>query len=85
MLAWQAYQRSLCKGCGHEKAKAWHPDNEGFYSADEDDAVVCHGCTALKEAQHEGSSETVEPVRYLAVVDTRDYVAKPLPPLIPAT
>lgn len=82
MLAWQAYQRTLCKGCGQEKAKAWHPDNEGHFSVEMDDAVICWGCTALKEAEHEDSSESVEPVRYPVVIDDRDYEAKPLPPLI---
>lgn len=84
MLAWREYQRSLCEGCGHEKAKAWHPDNEGWLKVP-DDRQICWACTAIREAQHEGSSEPVKPVEYLTVIDTRDYNAKPLPPLLVPT
>lgn len=81
MLAWQMYQRSLCKGCGHQKSKAWHPDNEGWLKVTDDSRDICWGCTAIEKVRQEDSTEPVKPVEYLTVVDTRDYLAKPLPPL----
>lgn len=75
MLAYDAYVKGLCRGCGHPKATAWHYDNDGFFEATE--TYVCHACTAARPANEDG---TVKPVEYDIITDTRDYVAKPLPP-----
>lgn len=77
MLAFAEYRDSLCPGCRHEKAKAWHPDNDGWLEVT--DRIVCHGCTAQKRAEQEDSSEPVKPVEFLVIEDVRDYEAKPLP------
>lgn len=78
MLARQAVHASRCPGCGHPKATAWHPDNEGWF--EEHLRVTCHACTAMAEPGPDG---TTKPVEYLSVADTRDYGARPLPVLLP--
>lgn len=78
MLAFQLYKRSICDGCGQPRHLAQHPDNDGWY--DTTPAVVCHGCTALRAANHEGT-DPVKPVELFGVVHTRDYEKKPLPVL----
>jgi hypothetical protein len=76
MLARQAVHASRCPGCGHPKATAWHPDNDGWF--EEDIEVTCHACTAMRGPGPDG---TTTPVEYRSVVDTRDYETRPLPPL----
>jgi hypothetical protein len=76
MLAWRRYQRSLCPGCGHPKATAWHPDNAGNFEGD--DPITCHACTQLEYAKAKGDVD-VDPVTYGGVHDTRDYELDPLP------
>lgn len=78
MLAWRTYQDSLCPGCGHPKATAWHPDNDGWFTAQE--PIVCHACTAVQEPGEDG---TRKPVEFPFVLDTRDYATDPLPPIRP--
>lgn len=73
MLAWQMYQASLCSGCGHPKATAWH-----HHSIDSFDLVgefVCWACTAAQPLGKDGSRQ---PVKFPVVEDTRDYVKFPL-------
>lgn len=68
----------MCPGCGQPKATAWHPDNHGWWEVEHE--VTCHPCTAIRAAASPGDNdEEVEPVRYLAVTDRRDYTRKPLP------
>jgi len=74
MLALAEHKKTLCPGCGHPKATAWHWDNDGYFA--EDQRVVCHACTAMKVPDKGGQ---VEPEVYRSVVDTRDYKAEPLP------
>jgi hypothetical protein len=31
MLAWREYKDSLCSGCGHPKATAWHHHSEDSF------------------------------------------------------
>lgn len=75
MAARALHYLSLCRGCGHPKATAWHPDNDGWFSVTS--AVTCWGCTAKADPDEQGK---VRPVEYLVVEDVRDYSAKPLPP-----
>lgn len=75
MLAWAAYQRSLCPRCGHPKETAWHPDNEGYFEVLE--THECNACTAI--ARH--GNDDQPPVEFLVVSDTRDYDQDPLPPM----
>ncbi len=79
MVAWRLYNESLCPGCGHPKATAWHPDNGGGWF-EVGHRVVCHACTARSAPDKDGIQHDVE---YLGVVDTRDYDAKPLPIIDP--
>lgn len=83
LLAYQRYLDEHCPGCGHPKATAWHPDNDGFFEADHQ--VICHACTAIKAASTPDAAgekhKEVEPVVYLSVTDTRDYARRPLPAL----
>lgn len=81
MLAYRAYRNSLCPGCHHPTTEAWHPDNDGWYEADE--PITCHACTARKKAVSEESEADFKPVEYLDVLYTRP-ADKPLPPLNPA-
>lgn len=76
MLARQAYLRTLCGKCGHPKETAWHPDNLGWFEVDQ--VFTCAACTAIANYDNDG---THKPVEYPLVVDTRDYEAKPLPPM----
>ena len=71
LMGLDAYERSLCPGCGEPKAHAWHAELEGWYEADE---FVCHGCTA----RNGGKREAV----YTLVRNTYPFDAKaPLQPL----
>jgi hypothetical protein len=80
MLGRQTYEKSLCGRCGHPKERAWHPDNEGWFEVTE--VIECHACTALAAHGHDHMSSPAQPVEYLVVSDTRDYVEKPLPPIV---
>jgi hypothetical protein len=81
MLAWREYKASLCSGCGHPKATAWHHLADSFEHTGD---FVCRACTAAKAADKDGQRE---PVKYPVVEDTRDYEKFPLQgppePLIP--
>lgn len=59
MLALRLYEDSLCSGCGQERARAWHPDMDGWY---EPKHYRCAACSAGQQ----------RPVHYHAVVDERD-------------
>lgn len=74
MLAWRIYQASICSGCGHPKATAWHHLNEDAFDSEGD--FVCWACTA---AQAPGEGGKREWVKYPVIVDTRDYDQFPLP------
>lgn len=76
MLAWRRYKSTLHAACGQPIQRAWHPDND---AAVFDVTVgVCHACTAKEQAAHPGA----EPVKVvIAIEDSRDYDAHPLPPL----
>lgn len=82
MLAWTEYQASLCPGCGHPKATAWHHMNDDAFELQGD--FVCWACTAAQKPDADGKRERT---KYPIVEDTRDYVKFPLPgppePLIP--
>jgi hypothetical protein len=80
MLAYRAYEDSLCPGCHHPRAEAWHPDNDGWYEAD--DPITCHACTAQARAVAE-SEKDFKPVEFLGSRYTRP-AEQPLPPLNPA-
>ena len=80
MLARQEYLRTLCPRCGHPKDRAWHPDNDGWFEVT--DSMTCHACTALANHDHEGPG-VAPPVQFHVLSDTRDYDAKPLPPIWP--
>lgn len=58
LLALQAYEESLCSGCGQPKQQAWHSELDGWYEAVD---FVCHGCTAL----HDGKQQIKHTVRLL--------------------
>lgn len=45
LLGLQAYEDSLCPGCGIEKDLAWHDWTAGSW---ESDKIVCHPCTAAQ-------------------------------------
>jgi hypothetical protein len=77
MLARLEVKASVCPGCGHPKATAWHPDNEGFF--EETMRVTCWACTAMKQ---ESAADDSKPVEFVAFTDTRDYAAKPLPAVV---
>lgn len=74
LLAYRQYLGGLCK-CGEPRARAHHPDNDGWYDVDAAATVVCHACTAI-ERHRDPAAKAVE---YLRLVHTRDYEAKPLP------
>jgi hypothetical protein len=81
MLAWREYKDSLCSGCGHPKATAWHHLADSFVHTGD---FVCRACTAAQPADETGKRHLVKlPV----VEDTRDYQQFPLrgppEPLIP--
>lgn len=82
MLAWRTYKDSLCSGCGHPKATAWHQHSEDSFELAGN--FVCWGCTASREPDKDGNRE---PVKYPVVEDTRDYTKFPLKgapePLLP--
>lgn len=75
MLALNVYNAGNCPNCGHPKATAWHPDNEGWFEVVQ--TYECNACTALR--QHAAPDE--QPVEFVVVDDTRDYEANPLPPM----
>lgn len=75
MLAWRIYSDSLCRGCSQPVAIAWHPDMNGWYEVD---MVECQACSAVERKVH---GDEGKPREYPMVVDTRDYSAKPLPPM----
>lgn len=79
MLAWHDYQLTVCPGCGHPRATAWHPDNEGWFEVTK--KITCHACTA-RDATSSPEGATPRPVEYPVVSDTRDYTAKPLPAVV---
>lgn len=68
MLAWREYQDSLCKGCGHPKATAWHHTNDPDTDFAVDGEFVCAACTAAQKPNAEGKRERVT---YPVVVDRR--------------
>lgn len=53
-LGLDAYERSLCTGCGQPRDRAWHPAMAGCYVIEE---VVCNSCAALDRRAREDSSE----------------------------
>lgn len=73
MLAWREYRDSLCPGCGHPKATAWHHHSEDSFDHEGD--FVCWGCTAAQPEDDDGKRELK---KYPVVVDTRDYDRFPL-------
>ncbi|WP_193613164.1 hypothetical protein [Nocardioides lijunqiniae] len=73
MLAYEDHLATLCPGCGHPKATAWHFDNEGEFEVVEQ--YTCHPCTAMK-GQDDGPTQ---PVLFASVRDTRNYAEHPLP------
>lgn len=75
LLARDVYLATLCKGCGHPKETAWHPDNEGWFEVTA--SFECAACTALRRE----AEPSAPPVEFYAVTDTRDYVKNPLPPM----
>jgi hypothetical protein len=75
MLARQLNREGVHERCGHSKDKAFHPDNEGWYDADE--TIVCWACTAFDQA----TDPKAGPYEMRLIRDLRDYDAKPLPPL----
>lgn len=81
MLGYQLYESRIHHRCGQEKAKAFHPDNDGEYEVHDDDVLVCWACTAM---DNYGRDPNAKPNRYelLVVRDLRDYEANPLPPLV---
>lgn len=81
MIAWGIHKSTLCSGCGQPREKAHHPDNDGWYEPT--DPVICHACTALARARADDGD--APPAEYFGVIDTRDYAAKPLPPIDGAT
>lgn len=74
MLARQSNREQVHDRCGQPKDRAFHPDNEGWYDADE--VVVCWACTALDQAEDPKAG----PHQLHVIRDMRDYEAKPLPP-----
>lgn len=75
LLAWRTYSDSLCTGCGHPKATAWHHlSDPGDFRFDGE--FVCLPCTAARKPDEDGKRE---PVTYPVVLATRDYAADPLP------
>ena len=75
MLARESNRQQVHDRCGHPKDKAFHPDNEGEYDAEE--TVVCWACTALDQA----ADPKAGPHEMRIIRDKRDYDAKPLPSL----
>jgi hypothetical protein len=75
MLARAENRDKVHQRCGHPKEKAFHPDNEGWYDAD--DTVVCWACTAMDQAEDPKAG----PHELRLIRDTRDYNKLPLPPL----
>lgn len=75
MLAWRTYELSLCSGCGHPKATAWH-HQAGESSFTLDGEFICWGCTAAQAPDKDGNHQ--EPVKYPVVVETHDHESKPL-------
>ncbi len=69
LLGLEAYEDTLCPGCGIPKDRAWHSEWDGFYEATK---VVCHACSASKGEGDE--------VAYAITVDTRPADAPPPPP-----
>lgn len=55
--ALQAYEDSLCGGCGQPLDESTHPDNEFGYGTD--DPIRCHACTAIEQRR-----EAVEKAKY---------------------
>lgn len=45
-MAVDAYERSLCGGCGQPRDRAWDPRMSIHFAADE---VECHGCNAIHD------------------------------------
>lgn len=77
MLALEVYRSTLCPGCHHPKATAWHPDNEGWFDPEDDEQpTTCWACTSTGQLDPDGNRI---PVQYATVRDHRDYTAKPLP------
>lgn len=74
LLAYEQHKATLCPGCGHPKATAWHFDNEGEFEVGT--SYTCHPCTVKHDP---GDGSNVQPVTYAGVIDTRDYAANPLP------
>lgn len=74
MLAWREYQESLCPGCGHPKATAWHHHNSEAFAHEGD--FVCWPCTAAKPLKEDGSPDLA---KYPVIVDkTPSYDQFPL-------
>lgn len=72
LLGLDMYEKSLCRGCSHPRAVAWHSDMDGWF---ESFSVKCHACTAM-------SGDGSKPVLYQYVVDTRPDPGEPLPPFV---
>jgi hypothetical protein len=79
MMAWREHRDGLHDACGQPLAISSHPFMEGWYDPEQ---LVCWACTAMAEPGEDG---TRKPVVLPSVVDTRDHVHDPLPPLPLAT
>lgn len=84
LLAFSLYEESLCS-CGEPRNLAHHPDNEGWYTIDNDpeegSAVVCNACAAIEKNKAEAEKSDLPYGLRPVLVHDRDYEAKPLPPL----
>lgn len=80
-LALDTYERSLCSGCGQPRDRAWHPDMDGWYEAEE---VICNGCGAIERKAREASAGegNSTPGRKYYAVDVRP-ADQPLHPVDP--
>lgn len=79
VIGWQAYQDTLCPGCGAPKAEAWGPDNQHRWLAK---PSRCHSCTAIQETHADAveSEKTSKKGRGLHTVATqRDLPEIPTP------
>jgi hypothetical protein len=82
MLAWRTYKDSLCSGCGHPKATAWHHHSEDSFVQS---ATLCAGGAPRLSPDETGKRELVKLVKFPVVApgpdhheDTRDYRSVPI-------
>lgn len=69
MLALEAYEDTLCPGCGQPKQLAWHSHTEDEWDSTR---LVCHACTAQQ------GKETVYAFPSLFLSDDRVAALPPL-------